>query len=219
MSLPSSTRINESIRRITEQRPQIRRINNEHSFPTSRRLKSCDGLHCLASTTSFLDALLAHQGGSSAASAASTAQAMPLVYKGKRYGKYKAKLRPTKLNGKVVGDAGASGTISIKAVKYSSTSYSLSIKFLVLNLKAGEQPTFDSVASCSQGSTSSRFTFTNITRPNSRRKRYSFRARVDQAVTSETNMHGAIAQLVSLHLAIGRAGNNFALCGKAVKVK
>ncbi|CAI5487728.1 unnamed protein product, partial [Closterium sp. Naga37s-1] len=69
-----------------------------------------------ASTTSFLDALLAHQGGSSAASAASTAQAKPLIYKGKRYGKYVAKLRPTKLNGKLVGDAGASGAISVKAV-------------------------------------------------------------------------------------------------------
>ncbi|CAI5510519.1 unnamed protein product, partial [Closterium sp. Naga37s-1] len=75
-----------------------------------------------ASATSLLAPLVSHQGGSStastatASSTASAAHGRPLVYKGKTIVKYVAKLRPTVLNGKVVGDAGASGKMMMKAV-------------------------------------------------------------------------------------------------------
>ncbi|CAI7884936.1 unnamed protein product [Closterium sp. NIES-54] len=60
-----------------------------------------------ASATSLIATL--PDGGSSAASAAS---AKPLLYKGKTFIKYVAKMKPTKRNGKIVGDKGASGIAS-----------------------------------------------------------------------------------------------------------
>ncbi|CAI5973284.1 unnamed protein product, partial [Closterium sp. NIES-64] len=64
-----------------------------------------------ASATSLIATL--PDGGSSAASAAS---AKPLLYKGKTFIKYVAKMKPTKRNGKIVGDKGASGIASVKVV-------------------------------------------------------------------------------------------------------
>ncbi|CAI5505010.1 unnamed protein product [Closterium sp. Naga37s-1] len=84
-----------------------------------------------ASATSFAP-LLSQDGGSSAASAAQATK--PLVWKGKTMVKYVAKLSPTKRNGKVVGDAGASGKIVLKAVRYSATSFRVLIDFQFLNV-------------------------------------------------------------------------------------
>ncbi|CAI5940738.1 unnamed protein product [Closterium sp. NIES-64] len=68
-------------------------------------------LKCVTVCTAYGASLLTHDGGSSAA------QARPLANKGKTIFKYVVKLRPTKRNGKVVGDAGASGKILVKALK------------------------------------------------------------------------------------------------------
>ncbi|CAI5518642.1 unnamed protein product, partial [Closterium sp. Naga37s-1] len=66
-----------------------------------------------AAPASALPPLLPRHGGSSAAYAA---LARPLRLKGKTVQKYVTKLYPTKLNGKLVGDKGASGKFVIKAV-------------------------------------------------------------------------------------------------------
>ncbi|CAI7775754.1 unnamed protein product [Closterium sp. NIES-53] len=52
--------------------------------------------------------------------AASASQPRPLRWKGRRLSKYVAKLRPTKINGGLVGDKGASGKYVVEAVRYVS---------------------------------------------------------------------------------------------------
>ncbi|CAI5940798.1 unnamed protein product [Closterium sp. NIES-64] len=64
-----------------------------------------------ASRASFGAPLPPSNGGSAAVPSA--AQAKPLVWKGKTIMKYVAKLTPTKSNGNVVGDTGASGKVVI----------------------------------------------------------------------------------------------------------
>ncbi|CAI5532020.1 unnamed protein product, partial [Closterium sp. Naga37s-1] len=62
----------------------------------------------------FLLARSALHGGVS--TTAPAAQAKPLVWKGRTVYKYVTKLRPTRLEGKVVGDKGASGKYVTKIV-------------------------------------------------------------------------------------------------------
>ncbi|CAI5486636.1 unnamed protein product [Closterium sp. Naga37s-1] len=79
--------------------------------------------------------------GRSAASVASAAHARPLVSKGKTTMKYVVNLRPTKVNGKIVGDKGASGKVVLKVVRYSATSYYHHYVLQVLNIKSeGKAP-------------------------------------------------------------------------------
>ncbi|CAI5475132.1 unnamed protein product [Closterium sp. Yama58-4] len=59
--------------------------------------------------------------------AASAAQAKPSVWKGKAIIKYVNKLRPTKINGKVVGDKGAFSKLVLSGVRYSATYYGVRV--------------------------------------------------------------------------------------------
>ncbi|CAI7775750.1 unnamed protein product, partial [Closterium sp. NIES-53] len=71
-------------------------------------------LFTAAASASLLSPLLPRGGDS--VSPASVAHARPLVWQGKTIFKYAVKLHPTKINGKLVGDEGASGKYIVKAV-------------------------------------------------------------------------------------------------------
>ncbi|CAI5496735.1 unnamed protein product, partial [Closterium sp. Naga37s-1] len=66
-------------------------------------------------SASIFPPFLAHGGVSNPAASAAQA-AKPMVWKGKTVLKYVAKFRPSTLNGKVIGDKGASGKYVTKIV-------------------------------------------------------------------------------------------------------
>ncbi|CAI5968986.1 unnamed protein product [Closterium sp. NIES-65] len=100
-----------------------------------------------AASASLLAPLLPRGGDS--VSPASAAQARPLVWQGKTIFKYAVKLHPTKINGKLVGDEGASGKYILKAVRYSATSYYIKYTVFILNIRSGgEAPTLSGGKSC-----------------------------------------------------------------------
>ncbi|CAI5461197.1 unnamed protein product [Closterium sp. Yama58-4] len=166
-----------------------------------------------ATATSFLS-LLPRDSGSSAAS---TAQATPTVWQGKTIMKYVAIMHPTKVNGKVVGDKGASGRMEFKAVRFSATSYRFIYKLRLFNLKGGETPWMDFAPTCF---TTLRYNSeaTNITSPkDARRKRYSFIYDFVGHVGTEADARANVWSLVSsTHAIVGRTGMQYALCGKVV---
>ncbi|CAI5952486.1 unnamed protein product [Closterium sp. NIES-65] len=126
-----------------------------HRIPKPLRLKDahgvilrhplCAALFTVAASASLFPAAL-RDGGVTAASAAQT---KPLAWKGKTIAKYMTKLRPTKLNGRLVGDKGAPGKYVLKAVRYSPTSYYITYYMEILHIRSeGKMPTFSAGASC-----------------------------------------------------------------------
>ncbi|CAI5467437.1 unnamed protein product, partial [Closterium sp. Yama58-4] len=102
----------------------------------------CAALFTAATSASLLSPLLPR--GGDIISPASAAQARPMVWQGKTIFKYVVKLRPTKINGKLVGDEDASGKYILKAVRYSATSYYIKYTVDILNIRSGgEAPTMD----------------------------------------------------------------------------
>ncbi|CAI5973303.1 unnamed protein product, partial [Closterium sp. NIES-64] len=162
-----------------------------------------------ASATSLIATL--PDGGSSAASAAS---AKPLLYKGKTFIKYVAKMKPTKRNGKIVGDKGASGIASVKVVRYSDSSYRITYYLLLKKLKGGGSPWFGFAPNCFAASLDEPAWF-NLTNPKSGRKRYSFMFVDDITAGSEGSARSIVNDIVRSSYAVaGQEGNDFALCGK-----
>ncbi|CAI7810195.1 unnamed protein product [Closterium sp. NIES-53] len=171
-----------------------------------------------AAPASALPPLLPRDGGSSAASAA---QARPLRLKGKTVQKYVTKLYPTKLNGKLVGDKGASGKFVIKAVRFSTATYYIVYIVKVFNIKSGGYPSVGTGSSCAATELGAfPFPFKNITSAKSgRRKRYSFAFSGAQGpMMLEEAFGGIVVVLVDgLFVRVGYTGNFQALCGKLKK--
>ncbi|CAI5506066.1 unnamed protein product [Closterium sp. Naga37s-1] len=93
------------------------------------RSQLCRAVFFTASSAAF-PPFLSRVGSASAASTA--AQAEPLAVKGKTVEKWVAKLRPAKINGKVVGDKGASGKTVVKVVSVSSAKNYLIITYKLI---------------------------------------------------------------------------------------
>ncbi|CAI5487734.1 unnamed protein product [Closterium sp. Naga37s-1] len=179
-----------------------------------------------ASAASAASAAAAAASTASTASVASTAfmanapQAKALGPKGQWILKLVAKLRPTKCNGKVVGDKGASGKIVIAAVKYSASSYTTTTKFLLQNLKGGDKPVYGYVRKCTETPADSRpmadLAFVNITSAaGGQRGRYSWKFESETLQNTELDARLAVYLAVSSSFAvIGRAGNERALYGQ-----
>ncbi|CAI5466954.1 unnamed protein product [Closterium sp. Yama58-4] len=144
--------------------------------------------------------------------------AKPLV-KGKTVIKYVGNLRPTKVNGKVVGDKGASGKIIMKGIRYASTSYASSLFFQVLNIASGGEPPSTSFgASCIPNGFEPPMskTWVEVTSSKSaRRKRYSFIVKEFSGAKSLAEVRSAMDEA----LRVNHSNNKLVLCGKLIKVK
>ncbi|GJP62708.1 hypothetical protein CLOP_g19739 [Closterium sp. NIES-67] len=176
-----------------------------------------------SATSSFLAPLLPLDGGAAASAASSTAQARPLLRKGKTILKYVARFFPTKRNGKVIGDKGASGRFVAKAIRYSEVVYAIIAKILVLNIKSGgETPMFGGSSSClTDTSGPEDLNFLNITSDRAgRRKRYSFRYLYKGAggVDAEVRMLVRAIFGSKKYVAVIHSSNMYALCGKVKRV-
>ncbi|GJP82974.1 hypothetical protein CLOP_g13187, partial [Closterium sp. NIES-67] len=134
-------------------------------------------------------------------------------------------LRPTKRNGKVVGDKGASGSLVLKLVRYSSTSFAEVSRFRILNVKSGSEPLIGTARTCLTA-TPAAFTspFVNATSDKgARRKRYSFFYDSSAGgMPSEANGRTDIEHFLGLdagdrYVVVGHPDNMLALCGKSVR--
>ncbi|CAI5961354.1 unnamed protein product [Closterium sp. NIES-65] len=104
-------------------------------------------LTAAAASASIFPPFLARHGSASAVSAAQLAK--PLKQKGKVLEKRAAKLRPTRKNGKVIGDKWASGKMVFKTVMYSASSYAGIYACNIFKIDSGGQtPGSSGVPSC-----------------------------------------------------------------------
>ncbi|CAI5503455.1 unnamed protein product [Closterium sp. Naga37s-1] len=96
----------------------------------------CAALFTAAASASFLGPFFPRGDGSSVPLASQAVK--PQIWKGNVFEKYVAKLRPTKINGKVVGDKGASGIFVLKGVSYGGPVNAFyEVYALYRNLKSG----------------------------------------------------------------------------------
>ncbi|CAI5527041.1 unnamed protein product [Closterium sp. Naga37s-1] len=149
--------------------------------------------------------------------------AKPLV-KGKTVIKYMGTLHPTKINGKVVGDKGASGKIVMKGIRYASTSYASSLFFQVLNIASGGEPPSTSFgASCIPNSFEPPLTKTWVevtSSKSARRKRYSFIVKEFSGAKSLAEVRSAMGEAMASgkFIRVNHTNNKLVLCGKLTKV-
>ncbi|CAI5506274.1 unnamed protein product [Closterium sp. Naga37s-1] len=109
--------------------------------------------------------------------------------------KYVVKMRPTKLNGKVIGDKGASGKEVIKAVRRSASKYYIIYFFKVMNIRSGgAAPNVGSGSSCLGAVVGQQEqTWVNTaTNKSGRRKRYSFTSTSEYGPMSEKEVREAL---------------------------
>ncbi|CAI5521162.1 unnamed protein product, partial [Closterium sp. Naga37s-1] len=163
---------------------------------------------------------------SSAASAASAAHATPLgLWKGKTIMKYAAKLFPTKYNGKLVGDKGASGSVVLKALRYSSGAYANIWEIHVLNIPSGGKAPYAKFGkSCTPADDDVGLptSWVNVTKNGkmARRNHYSFAIKLVFGAHTLAEVRRALAATMSggSFLRAGHSKNDRALCGKITKV-
>ncbi|CAI5518652.1 unnamed protein product [Closterium sp. Naga37s-1] len=146
----------------------------------------------------------------------------PLRWKGRRMSKYVAKLRPTKINGGLVGDKGASGKYVVEAVRYSGTNSYMYLTLDVMNIKSGgKAPAVTISGSCAVNALGDTgLGFLNITsRKSGRRKRYSFTYSLTEGPKSAKEIRTMVADKVlpARFVTIGHDINFMALCGKFKK--
>ncbi|CAI5469077.1 unnamed protein product [Closterium sp. Yama58-4] len=153
--------------------------------------------------------------------------AKPLARRGKIVDKYVAKLRPTKVNGKVIGCKGASGRMVMKITKYSATNYRYSFTTNLIKLQnGGGSPGFVSYAhSCTASNEfADLISWYNIaTDKDGRARRYSFQA-FSLSEGPLADMRRGVAQRLSNgnYFQAGYTTTGgitvYALCGKIKKV-
>ncbi|CAI5486498.1 unnamed protein product [Closterium sp. Naga37s-1] len=153
---------------------------------------------------------------------ASSAQAAPLV-KGKVFLRYVAKLTPTRENGTVVGDLGATGLSIILGVKASESDSYVVINALVNNIKSGgAMPHMSYFKSCLAGKYKETFDgnfWGNTTsarggKPN----RYSFKSSYVIGPVAEADAREIIGYQIGkasgLYTVVTHPKSNYALCGR-----
>ncbi|CAI7810168.1 unnamed protein product [Closterium sp. NIES-53] len=148
--------------------------------------------------------------------------AKPLYWKGKTIRKYVAKLTPTKSNGKVIGDAGASGVDVVKAIMFSSDHYQVSLKVQALNLKYGSSIPSIGVGTCGLTSKATHLPWINITNNKAgHRKCYSFVLDMVVGSVPKDRVIPAMDAFVKpgLFAVVSHAKSDHALCGKGKRLK
>ncbi|CAI5517774.1 unnamed protein product [Closterium sp. Naga37s-1] len=150
--------------------------------------------------------------------------AEPLVWEGKTVYKYVTKLRPTTLNGKVVGDKGARGKYVTKIMRFSATTYYAESVISVLNINSGgKELTIRVATSCTGLSQDITAQWTNITsNKTGRRKRYSFVFTYTDGPKSLAKLREqteGVFKALGDYTQVGHANNENALCGQFKKVK
>ncbi|CAI5530525.1 unnamed protein product [Closterium sp. Naga37s-1] len=183
-----------------------------------------------ASAASLLAPILSHHGGSSAVASAASAAVSPSaasstvnpsgsVVHGRLILKWVAHLRPAKFNGKVVGDRGASGKVKLKVVELTPSLYKLSYDYKIFSLRGGDAPKLGYLDSCFADGILAPATMVNITKPKTRRRRYSFTSHGELQANSESTARKSIESFTQsgAFAVVGREGNKVALCGKLKK--
>ncbi|CAI5480613.1 unnamed protein product [Closterium sp. Yama58-4] len=154
---------------------------------------------------------------------ASSAQATPLV-KGKVFLRYVATLTPTRSNGKVVGDQGATGRVVIKGVKVNASDSYVVLNARVNNIKSGGAGPFAGVFSyCLASSFDEDFDgykWKNITSTRGGQlKRYSFTASYVGGPVKQAEARMLIElYTIGPYSVVSHPKNDYALCGKMKKV-
>ncbi|CAI5988424.1 unnamed protein product [Closterium sp. NIES-64] len=136
-----------------------------------------------------------------------------------------AKLRPTRKNGKVIGDKWASGKMVFKTVMYSASSYAGIYACNIFKIDSGGQtPGSSGVPSCTDSPVggNSPLPWVNVTSAKAgHNKLYSFKLKLQVPLKTKAEASAFMQQFTEAgeFFRVGHDRNGFALCGKVKKVK